>query len=89
MTLAKIGRRGSLVIPAEARRRAGIKEGDHVDVTVRESGLLLVKKVPSLGEVQEIMAGKLPQWDELEGKADELIERAVKRQTGFLQPSRP
>ncbi|KPV63873.1 MAG: hypothetical protein AOA66_0602 [Candidatus Bathyarchaeota archaeon BA2] len=32
----------------------------------------LIRKAPSLKEVQIKMAGKLPQWNELEGKADEL-----------------
>jgi len=77
MTLAKVGRRGSLVIPVEERRRAEIREGDHVEVTAEETGLLIIKKVPSLGDVHEKMAGKLPQWSELEGKADELIEKEL------------
>lgn len=77
MTLAKVGRRGSLVIPAEERRRAEIREGDHVEVAAKEVGLLIIKKVPSLKDVQEKMAGRLPQWSELEGKADELIEKEL------------
>ncbi len=52
-------------------------------VSYSERIRLTVENAPSLEDVQETMAGKLPQWDELEGKADELIERAVKRQTGF------
>lgn len=75
MTLAKVGRRGSLIIPAKERKMAEIKEGDHVEVTAEEAGLLVIKKMPSLEEIQEKMAGKLPQWDELEGKADELIKK--------------
>jgi len=75
MTLAKIGRRGSLTIPAREREKAEIDEGDRVEIVARESGLLIIKKVPSLKEVQRKMAGKLPQWSELEGKADELLAK--------------
>ncbi len=74
MTLAKVGRRGSLVLPAEERRKAEIGEGDRVEVVAREEGLLLVRKVKSLKEIQRRMAGRLPQWRELEGAADEIAE---------------
>ncbi len=74
MTLAKVGRRGSLVLPAEERRKAKITEGDRVEVMAREAGLLVVRKVRSLRETQRRMAGRLPQWSELEGKADNLAE---------------
>ncbi len=36
----------------------------------------MVRKVTSLHEIQKRMAGKLPQWSELEGKADDLAERS-------------
>jgi len=77
MTLAKVGRRGGLVIPAKERKRAEIEEGDRVEVIAEKSGLLIVKKIPRLREVQRKMAGKLPQWSELEGKADELLEKEL------------
>ena len=75
MTLAKVGRRGSLVLPAEERRKAEIGEGDLVEVVAREEGLLLVRKVKSLKEIQKRMAGRLPQWPELEGTADKIAEK--------------
>ena len=77
MTLAKVRRRGSLVIPAKERRKAKIREGDRVEVIAKEAGLLVIKKILSLKDVQGKMAGKLPQWSELEGKADELIEKEL------------
>ncbi len=79
MTLAKVGRRGSLVLPVEERRKADIDEGDRVEVMAREAGLLVVRKVRSLREVQKRMAGELPQWSRLEGKADGLAEREARR----------
>ncbi len=75
MTLAKVGRRGSLVLPAEERRKADIGEGDRVEVMARDPGLLVVRKVRSLKEIQKRMAGRLPQWTQLEGTADDIAER--------------
>ncbi len=75
MTLAKVGKRGTVVIPSKERKKAEIEEGDYVEITVRETGLILMRKAPSLKEIQIKMAGKLPQWYELEGKADELLEK--------------
>ncbi len=75
MTLAKVGRRGSLVLPAEERRKAKIVEGDRVEVMARDAGILVVRKVRSLKEIQKRMAGRLPQWTELEGTADGIAER--------------
>jgi len=77
MTLAKVGKRGTVVIPSKERKRAEIQEGDYVEVTARETGLILIRKAPSLKEIQAKMAGKLPQWNELEGKADELLEKEM------------
>ena len=77
MTLAKVGRRGSMVIPTKERRKAEIEAGDRVEVVAKETGLLIVKKVPSLKDIQQRMAGKLPQWNELEGKADKLLEKEL------------
>ena len=75
MTLAKVGKRGTVVIPSKERKKAEIEEGDYVEITARETGLIVMRKAPSLKEIQIKMAGKLPQWDELEGKADELLEK--------------
>jgi AbrB family looped-hinge helix DNA binding protein len=39
--VAKVGRRGTVVIPAELRSRYGLKEGSHVVVEERPEGVLL------------------------------------------------
>ncbi len=75
MTLAKVGRRGSLVLPAEERRKAEIVEGDRVEVMASDAGILVVRKVRSLKEIQKRMEGRLRQWTELEGTADGIAER--------------
>jgi len=78
MALVKVGRRGSMVIPSRERRKAKIKEGDRVEISAEGEGLLTIKKVPNLKDIQEKMAGRLPQWSKLEGKADKILEREVK-----------
>ncbi len=80
MALAKVGRRGSLVIPAAERRRAGIDEGDRVEVRSEEEGLILVRKIASLEKVRKKMAGRLPSWSELEGKADQLVLQETRKE---------
>lgn len=32
------------------------------------------EEAPSLSEIQRMVAGRLPQWSELEGKADRLLK---------------
>lgn len=78
MALVKVGRRGSMVIPSKERRKAKIREGDRLEIRAEGEGLMTIKKVPSLKDVQEKMAGRLPQWSRLEGKADKILEREVK-----------
>ncbi len=36
-----------------------------------------MRKVKSLKEIQKRIAGRLPQWTELEGSVDELAEKEV------------
>jgi len=78
MALVKVGRRGSMVIPSRERKKAKINEGDRVEIRAEGDGLLRIKKVASLKDIQEKMAGRLPQWSKLEGKADKLLERELK-----------
>jgi len=78
MSLVKVGRRGSIVIPSRERKKAKINEGDRVEIRAEGDGLLRIKKVASLKDIQEKMAGRLPQWSKLEGKADKLLERELK-----------
>ncbi len=75
--LAKVGRRGSLVIPSAERRKAEIEEGDRVEVQAEGKGLILLRKVRSLQEIRKKMSGRLPQWTDLEGKADRILEQEI------------
>ncbi len=75
MGLAKVGKRGSLVLPSYEREKADIKEGDRVEVVAQGKGVVLMKKVPSLKDVRKKLSGKLSQWEKLEGSADKLLEK--------------
>ncbi len=77
MAIAKVGRRGSLVIPSKERKKAKITEGDRVEVAAEGLGEIRLKKLPSLAEVQRKMRGRLPAWNKLEGKADQLLFEEV------------
>jgi bifunctional DNA-binding transcriptional regulator/antitoxin component of YhaV-PrlF toxin-antitoxin module len=77
LTLAKVGKRGGLVIPSEERKKAQIDEGDRVEVQASGRGSLVVTKVPRIEDVRKRLSGKLPPWPELEGRADELVEKEV------------
>ncbi|MEM3117703.1 MAG: AbrB/MazE/SpoVT family DNA-binding domain-containing protein [Nitrososphaerales archaeon] len=78
MTLVKVGRRGSMVIPSRERKKAKIKEGDRLEIRVEGEGFMTIKKIANLKDIQEKMAGRLPQWSKLEGKADKVLERETK-----------
>jgi len=53
-----------------------------VEVKVEEEGTIMVRKIPSLERVQKRMSGRLPQWDKLEGRADQLILKQAKAKHG-------
>jgi bifunctional DNA-binding transcriptional regulator/antitoxin component of YhaV-PrlF toxin-antitoxin module len=76
--LAKVGKRGGLVIPSDERKKAEIDEGDRVEIQASGRGSLVVTKVPRIEDVRKKLTGKLPQWPELEGQADELVEKEVR-----------
>jgi len=55
-------------------------------VNVQQRNILQNRNSPNptishldISEVKKRMAGKLPQWSKLEGKADELAEREARR----------
>lgn len=47
MSVARIGKRGTLVLPAEIRRKTGLKEGDDVLIEVGENGAIYLMKRPA------------------------------------------
>ena len=66
------------MIPSEERKRAQIQEGDRVEVQARGRGFLVLKKVPRIEDVRKKLSGKLPPWPELEGEADEMLEKETR-----------
>ncbi len=47
MSVAKIGKRGTLVLPASIRKKHKIKEGDELIIDVSESGVIYLVPRPS------------------------------------------
>ncbi|HHW13928.1 MAG TPA: AbrB/MazE/SpoVT family DNA-binding domain-containing protein [Firmicutes bacterium] len=46
MPVARIGKRGSMVLPASVRREVGVQEGDEMLIEVSERGTLHMMKKP-------------------------------------------
>jgi len=46
MSVAKIGKRGVLVIPTEIRKKSGLTDGDDVLIDIGESGIIHIRKRP-------------------------------------------
>lgn len=46
MSVAKIGKRGVLVIPAEIRKKSGLHDGDDVLIEAGENGMIHIMKRP-------------------------------------------
>jgi AbrB family looped-hinge helix DNA binding protein len=47
MSVAKIGKRGALIIPVEIRKKVGLKEGDDLLIEVDELGTIHMLKRPA------------------------------------------
>ncbi|MDD3024369.1 MAG: AbrB/MazE/SpoVT family DNA-binding domain-containing protein [Syntrophomonadaceae bacterium] len=47
MSVVKIGKRGTLVIPAEIRKQIKIKEGDEFLIDTSESGVMYIIRKPA------------------------------------------
>ena len=67
MSVVKIGKRGALVIPADIRRKTGLKEGDDVLIEVGEDGSVHLLKRPAdftgalRGLYKEVWRGESPE----------------------------
>jgi len=56
-----------------------VERGDVVEVVALGKGEILLRKADDLAGVRKMVAGRLPQWSELEGKADALLQREMDR----------
>ena len=79
MSFVILGRKADLVIPSSVRKRARIQKGDVVEVVAIREGEILLRKADDLAGVRKMMAGRLSQWTELEGRADELLNQEAGR----------
>jgi len=70
--------RGRIVIPAEARRRAGLRAGSRVVVRVKGGGVVEIVPLDRLlEEVAAIFEEKLKGWREEEHEASRLLKEEV------------
>ncbi|MGC8491434.1 MAG: AbrB/MazE/SpoVT family DNA-binding domain-containing protein [Syntrophobacteraceae bacterium] len=81
-----IDKRGSINLPAALRRELGLKNGDHLDLSVEEGGVIILRPVAiyptvrlseqglaKLREARESGISEMPSWFEKEmddAKAD-------------------
>jgi len=79
MSFVTLGKKAELVIPSSVRKKANVGKGDVVEVVALGKGEILLRKADDLVGVRKMVAGRLPQWSELEGRADTLLERKVQR----------
>ncbi len=79
MSFVRLGKKADLVIPRSVRKKAEIEKGDVVEVVALGRGKILLRKADDLAGVRKMVAGRLPQWSELEGKADALLDRETQR----------
>lgn len=68
--IARIGKRGTLVIPAEVRRQLGLAEGDTVSIRVDESSGT-IEVTPQLSIARSQAWFWTPEWQAGEREADE------------------
>jgi AbrB family looped-hinge helix DNA binding protein len=47
MSVAKVGKKGVLIMPAEIRKKTGLKDGDDVLIDVDEQGTIHILKRPT------------------------------------------
>lgn len=54
--IRKIDDLGRIVIPKEIRKKLKLREGDNLEIYVKEDGQILLKKYAPMGEVMEVAA---------------------------------
>jgi len=75
--------RGRIVVPAEVRRRAGLRAGSRVVVRVKSGGVVEIIPLDRLlEEVAAIFEEKLKSWREEEHEASRFLEELVEGGAG-------
>ena len=94
MSVAKIGKRGTLIIPAEIRRKTGLKEGDDILIEIGEDGSMHMIKRPGdftdalRGLYKEVWRGVAPETYVAEERAadvDTAVSGAVSKVLRVLE----
>ena len=75
MSFVVLGKKAELVIPKSVRKQVSVDRGDVLEVVALRRGEILLRKADDLAGVRKMMAGRLPQWSDLEGRADGLLDR--------------
>jgi len=74
-----IDEKGRLVIPKDARRRAGIKPRSRLLVKVRGPGIIELRDYETLSQaVQKVAVKKLTGWREAEHREEKLLFKLSK-----------
>jgi len=79
MSITVLGRKAELVIPKGVRDKACIASGDVLEIVALGKGEILLRKADDIDAVRKMVAGRLPQWAKLEGRADRLLDREMRR----------
>lgn len=69
--LIKVTRNGQITIPAEIRRELGIREGDYMEVTLKE-GVIVISPAQVVDKSQAYFWSE--RWQQEEREAEEDIE---------------
>ncbi len=75
MSFVVLGKKAELVIPKSVRKQVSVDRGDVLEIVALRRGEILLRKADDLAGVRKMMAGRLPQWSDLEGRADDLLDR--------------
>ena len=75
MSFVVLGKKAELVIPKSVRKQVSVDRGDVLEIVALRRGEILLRKADDLAGVRKMMAGRLPQWSDLEGRADGLLDR--------------
>ena len=80
MAIALVSEKGQITLPAEARRRIGIKPRSRVEVEVKEQEIVIrpVKSVRELyGSLHEYAEGKTEDWETVRTLTEKAIAEEV------------
>jgi len=58
--ILKVGRKGELVLPRQARTALGLREGDELVLTIEDDAILLKRKARRFAEYLETLGRKTP-----------------------------